>query len=262
VAGSKTVVKSLLFTSVASLSLLRVARFLQFKFHSKSKKHISFKMERRPVCQIVSSFPTLDSLLDQSSILNHPPAVNIQALPGMEPSGGQENIAPLLHYLETVNLPEYEEQPEVVQLGEELIMTVDDPDLIRLAEESNDRSASSSSDLELQTFLEDWVPPVDESGPESLSGRKKGANKHRKGRTQRPLDEIRKENQPNVLRCRVYRSQKKQKEEKKLTVLQQLELENKELRRKEEEVKEKRDRVQNAYLALINLGRIKFPVGF
>ena len=131
-------------------------------------------------------------------------------------------------------------------------------------------ATSSSADVVLQSLLQDdlsqveledvdWVPP-EESRPEP-SGRKKGKNKHRKGRLQRPLDEIRKENQPNVLRCRVYRSQKKQKEEKKLTSLKQLELENKELKRKEEEVKEKRDRVQNAYLALINYGRIKFTVG-
>ena len=134
---------------------------------------------------------------------------------------------------------------------------------------SDEQAASSSSaDVVLQSLLQDglthmdWVPPEEKSRREP-SGRKKGKNAvHRKGRLQRPLDEIRKENQPNVLRCRVYRSHKKQKEEKKLTSLKQLELENRELKRKEVEVKEKRDRVQNAYLALINYGRIKFTVGF
>ena len=253
-------------------------------------------MERSSVCQIISSFPNFESLLVQSSILLQTcddPPVNSQALLGMEEpgSGGQENISPLLEYLETVNLLEYQEgqeQAEVQQqeLGEEIFMTVDDPELIQLAEESRggrmiavtdetssdeQPATSSSADVVLQSLLQDdlsqveledvdWVPP-EESRPEP-SGRKKGKNKHRKGRLQRPLDEIRKENQSNVLRCRVYRSQKKQKEEKKLTSLKQLELENKELKRKEEEVKEKRDRVQNAYLALIGFGRIKFSVGF
>ena len=85
-------------------------------------------------------------------------------------------------------------------------------------------------------------------------------NKHRKGREQQPLENISVENRPNVLRCRDYRSQKKQREEKKLTDLQLLEQKNGELVRMEREVKEKRDRVQNAYLALINRGRIKFAV--
>ena len=288
-------VKSWLFTSVASLSFFTVAGSLKFKSHSWSEKHV-FKMERSSVCQIISSFPNFESLLEQSSILLQTcddPLVNSQALLGMEEpgSGGQENISPLLEYLETVNLLEYQEgqeQAEVQQqeLGEEIFMTVDDPELIQLAEESRggrmiavtdetssdeQPATSSSADVVLQSLLQDglthveledvdWVPP-EASRPEP-SGRKKGKNKHRKGRLQRPLDEIRKENQSNVLRCRVYRSQKKQKEEKKLTSLKQLELENKELKRKEEEVKEKRDRVQNAYLALINYGRIKFTVGF
>ena len=189
--------------------------------------------------------------------------------------------APVLQYLDTFNLGlECEhEQSEVI------IMPVDDPDLIRLMTvERNELPASSLSHLdEIQAFLElpveenglqskvelndvDRVPSEPKKGrSEPLSGRKeKGTTtkKHRKGRLQTPLDEIRKENQANVKRCREYRSQKKQKEEKKLTALQQLELENADLKRKEEEVKEKRDRVQNAYLDLIKLGRIKFPVGF
>ena len=246
---------------------------------SKSDKQVSCKMERSSECQIVASFPTFENFLEQSSILlqtcDDPPPVSNQALPGMEPSGGaEEDLAPLLQYLDTVNLPQCQEHPEVVHLGEEIIMTVDDPDLIRLAVESIELSDSSSY-LEHQTFLEDglsqvqyealgWVPPEEEGRrPEPSPGRsKKGEKKHRKGRLQTPLDEIRKENQPNVKRCRVYRSQKKEKEEKKLTDLQQLELENRELKRKEEEVKERRDRVQNAYLALIDYGRIKFSVRF
>merc|ERR1712218_553321 len=177
---------------------------------------------------------------------------------GMEPSGGEENLAPLLQFLDTVNLPQYQEQPEVVQLGEEIIITVDDPDLIRLlAVESNELPPSSSSYVEHQTFLEDglsqveledvdWVPPEEESRLAPSAGEaKKGEKKHRKGRLQTPLSEIRKENQPNVKRCREYRSQKKLKEIKKLTDLEQLELENKELKMKEEQVKEKLDRVQN-----------------
>ena len=130
-------------------------------------------------------------------------------------------------------------------------------------------ATSSTADVVLQSLLQDglthveledvdWVPP--EAIRPEPSGRKKGKNKHRKGRLQRPLDEIRKENQPNVLRCRVYRSQKKQREEKKVTDLQLLEQKHRELVRMEREVKEKRDRVQNAYLALINRGRIKFAV--
>merc|ERR1712037_444812 len=119
-------------------------------------------------CQIVTF--DVESLLEQSSILlqscDNPPVV-----PGMEPSGAEENLAPLLQFLDTVNLPQYQEQPEVVQLGEEIIITVDDPDLIRLvAVESNDLPPSSSSYVEHQTFLEDglsqveledvdWVPP-------------------------------------------------------------------------------------------------------
>jgi len=277
------VVKSLLFTSVASLSFLRVAASLKFKSDtSGSEKHV-FKMERRSMCQIVSSFPNYESLLEQSSILLQTcddSTVNDHNLLGTEEpgSGVQENISPLLHYLETVNLLEYQEgQEQKQELGDEIFMTADNPELIRLAEESrggrmissNDQAASSSSaDIVLQSLLQDglthvdWVPPEEKSTRET-SGKKKGKNAvHRKGRLQQPLDEIRKENQPNVLRCRVYRSHKKQKEEKKLTSLKQLELENRELKRKEVEVKEKRDRVQNAYLALINYGRIKFTVGF
>merc|ERR1712032_1436982 len=159
-----------------------VAGSLKFKSHSWSEKHV-FKMERSSVCQIISSFPNFESLLEQSSILLQTcddPLVNSQALLGMEEpgSGGQENISPLLEYLETVNLLEYQEgqeQAEVQQqeLGGEIFMTVDDPELILLSEESRggrmtdqtssdeQPATSSSADVVLQSLLQDGLSQVE-----------------------------------------------------------------------------------------------------
>ena len=159
----------------------------------------------------------------------------------------EENFCNLgaVEYVEMVDLQgDYRDQPELQPLPDEI----------------------------LSLAVDDWLPTQSKTRPEG-SGRKggknnnnnrKGAgrNKHRKGREQQPLENISVENRPNVLRCRDYRSQKKQREEKKLTDLQLLEQKHRELVRMEREVKEKRDRVQNAYLALINRGRIKFAVDF
>merc|ERR1712004_627955 len=119
-----------------------------------------------------------------------------------------------------------------------------------------------------QDELEDaeWVPHQEEQNQKSSlssKGRMNMKNKHRKGRSRKPLEEIDdKAKQKNVVRCRNYRFEKKVREEKKLTDLQELEKRNLELKRKEVEVREKREKVQNAYLALIKYGRIKFALGF
>merc|ERR1712004_816806 len=103
-----------------------------------------------------------------------------------------------------------------------------------------------------QDELEDaeWVPHQQEQNQKSTLSTSKSRvnmkNKHRKGRSRKPLEEIDdKAKQKNVVRCRNYRSEKKAREEKRLL----------ELKRKEVEVREQREKVQNAYLALIKYGR-------
>ena len=165
----------------------------------------------------------------------------------------EENFCNLdaVEYVEMVDLQgDYRDQPELQPLPDEILLSL---------------------------AVDDWLPTQSKTRPEGSgrkgagknnnnnnnnSNRKGGNNKHRKGREQQPLENISVENRPNVLRCRDYRSQKKLREEKKVTDLQLLEQKHRELVRMEREVKEKRDRVQNAYLALINRGRIKFAVDF
>jgi len=181
------------------------------------------------------------------------------------------------------------QQQQQLQQSEEIILAVEDPELIRLAEEcsvtntvntwSEKISASEQNpnfeDLltrdnrPSQDELEDagCVPHKQEQNQKSTLSTSKSRvnmrNKHRKGRSRKPLEEIvDKAKKKNVVRCRNYRFEKKAREEKKLTDLQELEERNIELKRKELEVRGKREKVQNAYLALIKYGRIKFALGF
>merc|ERR1712211_100942 len=128
---------------------------------------------------------------------------------------------------------------------------------------------SKRNNRQSQDELEDadWVPHQQEQNKKSSLSTSKSRvnmrNKHRKGRSRKPLEEIDdKAKKKNVVRCRNYRSEKKVREEKKLSDLQELEERNPELKRKEVEVRGKREKVQNAYLALIKYGRIKFALGF
>merc|ERR1712004_202290 len=182
------------------------------------------------------------------------------------------------------------QQPQQLQQYEGIILAVEDPELIRLAEERSVENTFNTwiekasagtqnpnfGDLliirdnrQSQDELEDaeWVPHQQEQNQKSSLSTSKSRvnmkNKHRKGRSRKPLEEIDdKAKQKNVVRCRNYRSEKKVREEKKLTDLQELEKRNLELKRKEVEVRGKREKVQNAYLALIKYGRIKFALGF
>merc|ERR1712004_741398 len=182
--------------------------------------------------------------------------------------------------------PEHVQQP---QQSEEIVWAVEDPELIRLAEECSvgntfntwiEETSPAEQDPNVEDLLvrdnrqsqdelgdAEWVPHHQEQNQKSTLSTSKSRvnmrNKHRKGRSRKPLEEIDdKAKKKNVVRCRNYRSEKKVREEKKLTDLQELEERNIELKRKEVEVRGKREKVQNAYLALIKYGRIKFALGF
>merc|ERR1712004_533499 len=182
--------------------------------------------------------------------------------------------------------PEHVQQP---QQSEEIVWAVEDPELIRLAEECSvgntfntwiEETSPAEQDPNVEDLLvrdnrqsqdklgdAEWIPHHQEQNQKSTLSTSKSRvnmkNKHRKGRSRKPLEEIDdKAKQKNVVRCRNYRSEKKAREEKKLTDLQELEERNIELKRKEVEVRGKRKKVQNAYLALIKYGRIKFALGF
>ena len=203
-------------------------------------------MERN---QVGFSFTNPEGLVEQYLTLPETCDVFLELEPAVE-----ENFCNLeaVEYVEMVDLQgDYRDLPELQPLPDEILLSL---------------------------AVDDWLPTQSKTRPEGpgrkggkVEGKveggrverwKAGKNKHRKGREQQPLENISVENRPNVLRCRDYRSQKKQREEKKLTDLQLLEQKHRELVRMEREVKEKRDRVQNAYLALINRGRIKFAVDF
>merc|ERR1712012_370447 len=250
------------------------------------EKGVPLEMEECPPLQIMSVARAHESLMEQSSILLEM-CGNSEIIPL-----AQENLAPPYQRLDPVNVLEYQvvEQPEHVQQpqqSEEIVWAVEDPELIRLAEECSvgntvntwieDTSAGEQNPEDLlvrdnrpsQDELGDaeWVPHQEEQNQKpSLStsrSRVNMRNKHRKGRSRKPLEEIDdKAKQKNVVRCRNYRFEKKVREEKKLSDLQELEERNLELKRKEVEVRGKREKVQNAYLALIKYGRIKFALGF
>ena len=65
-------------------------------------------------------------------------------------------------------------------------------------------------------------------------------------------------NKDNILRCREYRKNKNTKLDKEQVELEQLEIRNQELRQEEEEMTAKLAKLQEAYLKLIQKGRIKF----
>merc|ERR1712012_332859 len=127
-------------------------------------------------------------------------------------------------------------QQQQQQQYEGIILAVDDPELIRLAEECSvtntfntwieETSAGEQNpnfeDLlvkdnrQSQDELEDaeWVPHQEEQNQKSSLSTSKSRmnmrNKHRKGRSRKPLEEIGdKAKQKNVVRCRNYRSEKK-----------------------------------------------------
>jgi len=237
-------------------------------------------MEECPDLQAMSVARAHESLMEQSSIL-------------LQICGNSENIPlaqenPPFQCLEPVNVLEYQvvDEPEHGQQSEEIVWAVEDPELIRLAEECSVGNTCNTwieetfpaeqnpnflvrDNRPSQDELEDaeWVPHQEEQNQKSSLSTSKSRmnmkNKHRKGRSRKPLEEIvDKAKQKNVVRCRNYRSEKKVREKKKLTDLQELEERNLELKRKEFEVRGKREKVQNAYLSLIKYGRIKFALGF
>jgi len=252
------------------------------------EKGLPLKMEGCTPVQTMS-VARAESLMEQSSILLEM-CGNSEIIPL-----AQENLAPPIQCLEPVDVLEYQvvQESEHVrdeQQSEEIVWAVEDPELIRLAEEcsvgntfntwieENPSAGEQNPNFEdllirdnrqSQDELEDaeWVPHQEEQNQKSSLSTSKSRmnmkNKHRKGRSRKPLEEIDdKAKQKNVVRCRNYRSEKKVREEKKLTDLQELEKRNLELKRKEVEVRGKREKVQNAYLALIKYGRIKFAFGF
>merc|ERR1711963_167684 len=251
------------------------------------EKGLPLEMEECPDLQAMSVARAHESLMEQSSILLQM-CGNSEIVPL-----AQENLAPPFQCLEAVNVVEYQVvEPEHVQQPqqfEEIVWAVEDPQLIRLAEGCSvgntfntwiEKISASEQNPNFEDLLvrdnrpsqdelgdAEWVPHQQEQNQKSSLSRSKSRvnmrNKHRKGRSRKPLEEIEdKAKQKNVVRCRNYRFEKKVREEKKLTDLQELEERNLELKRKEVEVREKREKVQNAYLALIKYGRIKFALDF
>jgi len=252
------------------------------------EKGLPLEMEECPDLQAMSVARAHESLMEQSSILLQM-CGNSEIVPL-----AQENLAPPFQCLDPVNVVEYQvvEQPEHVrepQQSEGIVWAVEDPELIRLAEECsvantfNTWSEETSGGEQNPNFEDlfkrnnrqsqdklgdaEWVPHHQEQNQKSSLSTSKSRvnmrNKHRKGRSRKPLEEIDdKAKKKNVVRCRNYRFEKKVREEKKLSDLQELEKRNIELKRKEVEVRGKREKVQNAYLALIKYGRIKFALGF
>jgi len=252
------------------------------------EKGLPLEMEECPDLQIMSVACAHENLMEQSSILLEM-CGNSEILPL-----AQENLARPYQCLDQVNVIEYQvvEEPEYVQQpqqSEEIVWAVVDPELIRLAEECsvtntvNTWSEETSVGEQNPNFEDlfkrnnrqsqdklgdaEWIPHHQEQNQKSSLSTSKSRvnmrNKHRKGRSRKPLEEIDdKAKKKNVVRCRNYRFEKKVREEKKLSDLQELEKRNIELKRKEVEVRGKREKVQNAYLALIKYGRIKFALGF
>merc|ERR1712012_93633 len=252
------------------------------------EKGLPLEMEECPDLQAMSVARADESLMEQSSIL-----LEMCGNSGIVPLA-QENFAPPYQCLDPVNVVEYQvvAQPEHVrepQQSEGIVWAVEDPELIRLAEECsvtntvNTWSEETSVGEQNPNFEDlfkrnnrqsqdklgdaEWVPHHQEQNQKSSLSTSKSRvnmrNKHRKGRSRKPLEEIDdKAKKKNVVRCRNHRFEKKAREEKKLSDLQELEERNLELKRKEVEVRGKREKVQNAYLALIKYGRIKFALGF
>ena len=192
-------------------------------------------MEECPDLETMSVARAHESLMEQSSML-----LQICGNSEIVPLA-QENLAPPYQCLEPVNVLEYQvvEQPEHVQQpqqSEEIVWAVEDPELIRLAEEcsvantfntwSEETSGGEQNpnfeDLfkrnnrQSQDELEDadWVPHQQEQNQKSTLSTSKSRvnmkNKHRKGRSRKPLEEIEdKAKKKNVVRCRNYRSEKK-----------------------------------------------------
>ena len=190
-------------------------------------------MEECPDLQTMSVACAHEGLMEQSSILLQI-CGNSEIIPL-----AQENLAPPYQCLDQVNVVEYHvvEQQEHVrepQQSEGIVWAVEDPELIRLAEECSvgntvntwieETSAGEQNPEDLlvrdnrpsQDELGDaeWVPHQEEQNQKpSLStsrSRVNMRNKHRKGRSRKPLEEIDdKAKQKNVVRCRNYRFEKK-----------------------------------------------------
>merc|ERR1711963_9147 len=199
------------------------------------EKGLPLEMEECPDLQIMSVACAHENLMEQSSILLEM-CGNSEIIPL-----AQENLAPPYQCLDPVNVLEYQvvEQPEHVQQpqqSEGIVWAVEDPELIRLAEEcsvgntfntwSEETSVGEQNpnfeDLfkrnnrQSQDELEDadWVPHQQEQNQKSILSTSKSRvnmrNKHRKGRSRKPLEEIDdKAKKKNVVRCRNYRFEKK-----------------------------------------------------
>lgn len=84
-------------------------------------------------------------------------------------------------------------------------------------------------------------------------------NRHKKGPIPLILDDIEdEENVKNIIRCREYRNKKNEAVIDEMTELEQLEEKNRELKHKEQMLKDKVKRIKDMYIKLIGEGRIKF----
>ena len=128
------------------------------------------------------------------------------------------------------------QQQQQLQQYEGVILAVEDPELIRLAEECSvtntfniwsEETSAGTQNPDFEDLLvrddrqsqderkdADWVPHQQEQNQKSSLSTSKSRvnmrNKHRKGRSRKPLEEIDdKAKQKNVVRCRNYRSEKK-----------------------------------------------------
>merc|ERR1711963_833160 len=99
------------------------------------EKGLPLEMEECPDLQAMSVARAHESLMEQSSILLQMCGNNSEITPL-----AQENLSPPYQCLDPVNVLEYQvvEEPEHVQQPqqpEEIVWAVEDPELIRLAEE-------------------------------------------------------------------------------------------------------------------------------
>jgi len=90
------------------------------------------------------------------------------------------------------------------------------------------------------------------------TNKKKTINRHRKGPIPLCLDEMDEEKKKNVTRCREYRCKKKDAVLEEMSELEMLEQKNKNLKKQEQEVKDKVKRFKAMYIKMISEGRIKF----
>jgi len=89
--------------------------------------------------------------------------------------------------------------------------------------------------------------------------RKRQNNKHRQGPKPLPKEHFKDETKwKNVERCRIYRSNKKSTKVVEMSEVDQLQMENKDLKNRAEQLREKVSKMKEMYINLISTGHVKF----